>query len=143
MRLKHPRVLALKKLAPEKQAGLAMASAQTLAWMEQCRKWVPDASLRNQISKRVMMAIIVSGIIKRGYSPAQLSALARVGSKLRDCDIFVLRVRGAIAEILAGLASAISRDEATQTALKKLVKSVLERPNAAPATRAAQKLKQT
>src|SRR5215468_2639292 len=48
---KHPRVMALKKLDSAQRASIAAASAQGLAWMEDCRQWVQDHSLRNQIAK--------------------------------------------------------------------------------------------
>ena len=100
---KHPQVAALKKLDSAQRAGVAAAAAQGLAWMEDCRQWVQDHNLRNQIAKRVMTAILVSvGRIKRGYTAAQLAALAQIGASLRDTDVFVVRSRQAIDEILAG-----------------------------------------
>jgi hypothetical protein len=97
---KHPRILALKSLDPIQRASIAAASAQGLAWMEDCREWIQDHSLRNQIAKRIMVAILYSvGRIKRGYTPTQLTALAKIGKSLQDMDIFVIRARDTINEI--------------------------------------------
>jgi hypothetical protein len=69
--------------------------------MEDCRPWVADTTLRNQIAKRVMTAILYSiGRIKRGYTAAQLSALTQIGTSLQDMDIFVVRARDTIYEIV-------------------------------------------
>ncbi len=100
---KHPKVIELKNLNPEYRAGIAVAAAQGLAWMENCRPWVKDTTLRNQIAKRVMTAILFSiGRIKKGYSTAQLTALSQIGSSLEDMDLFVIRAREAIDEIVSG-----------------------------------------
>ena len=104
---KHPRVTALKKLSFAERASIACAASQGLAWMEDCRKWVEDYTLRNQIAKRVMLAVLVSiGRMKRGYTAAQLTALARIGSSLKDMDIFVVRAREVIDEIVCNKSSA-------------------------------------
>lgn len=99
---KHPRVVALKKLDSSQRASVAAAAAQGLAWMEDCRQWIQDSTLRNQIAKRVMTAVLVSvGSIGRGYTAAQLTALAQIGASLQDMDVFVVRARRAITEIVA------------------------------------------
>jgi len=104
---KHPRVAALKKLDAVDRASFAVAAAQGLAWMEDCRQWVQDHTLRNQITKRIMLAILVSvGRIKRGYTAAQLAALERIGASLEDRDIFVVRAREVIDEIVCNKAAA-------------------------------------
>ena len=104
---RHPRVAALKKLDFVARAGIAAAAAQGLAWMEDCRPWVQDHTLRNQIAKRVMLAILVSvGRIKRGYTAGQLAALAKIGAALEDGDIFVMRAREVIDEIVCNKAAA-------------------------------------
>lgn len=139
--IKHPRVIALTKLESVQRASIAVAAAQGLAWMEDCRKWVQDATLRNQIAKRVMTGIIVGiGRIKKDYSSAQLSALVRIGVSLRDNDVFVLRSRGAIAEILAGSLSNLPHDEVTLKALRRFLDVIAESPNAAPVFKAMDKL---
>jgi hypothetical protein len=98
---KHPKVIALKKTDSQQRAAIAAAAAQGLAWMEDCRPWVADTTLRNQIAKRVMTAILYSiGRIKRGYTAAQLSALTQIGTSLQDMDIFVVRARDTIYEIV-------------------------------------------
>ena len=104
---KHPRVAALKKLDFVERASIATAAAQGLAWMEDCRQWVQDHTLRNQIAKRVMLAVLVSvGRIKRGYTTEQLAALAKIGTALEDMDIFVVRAREVIDEIACNKAAA-------------------------------------
>jgi hypothetical protein len=104
---KHPLVTALKKLDLAKRASIACAASQGLAWMEDCREWVQDHTLRNQIAKRVMLAVLVSvGRNKKGYTAAQLAALARIRSSLEDMDIFVVRAREVIDEIVCNEAAA-------------------------------------
>jgi hypothetical protein len=138
---KHPAVISLGKLEPDRRAGLGAAAAQGLAWMEDCRPWVPDATLRNQIAKRVMAAIVVSvGRVKTGYTPAQLDALLRMGTSLKDNDVFVLRARGAIAEILAGNLGHLPKDKGTSTVMENFLDVICGSPNAAPVFKAVEKL---
>ncbi|MEY2466951.1 MAG: hypothetical protein QOD03_1472 [Verrucomicrobiota bacterium] len=140
---KHPRVVELSKLDSEQRAGISSAAAQGLAWYEQCedQNWLQDHSLRNQINKRVMTAIIVAvGRIKKGYTQSQLAALARVGISLQTSDTFALRARGAIVEILAGNFINLPRDEDTLTALRSLLDRIASQPNAAPVFQAMDKL---
>jgi len=125
---KHPRVVALAGLAPQRRAGIAAASAQSLAWMEQCRNWVQDHTLRNQIAKRVFTGILVTVGRVKGYSDSELAALARIGAALKDMDLFVIRARGAIIEILAANATQIPSDKQTQIALKRLVDFTADYP---------------
>ena len=138
---KHPRVVALTKLEFEQRAAVAAAAFQGLAWMEDCRQWVRDATLRNQIAKRVMTGVGVAvGRIKKGYTAAQLGALVRIGASLKDNDVFVLRSRGAIAEILAASSSSIPRDSETMVEIARFLDSIAERSNAAPVFKAMDKL---
>ena len=138
---KHPLVAALGKSDFQDRAGISAAAAQGLVWMEECRQWVQDVTLRNQIAKRVMTAIVVSvGRIKRGYSPAQLAALVRIGASLKDNDVFVVRTRGAIAEILAGSFSSIPRDEGTLLVMRQFLDRVADCSNAVPVFKAMDKL---
>jgi hypothetical protein len=138
---KHPAVIALSKLEHDRRAGLAAAALQGLAWMEDCRRWVSDATLRNQIAKRVMAAIVISvGRVKTGYTPAQLDALLRIGTSLKGNDVFVLRSRGAVAEILAGNVSHLPSDKGTLTVMGRFLDIVCASPNAAPVFKAVEKL---
>ena len=140
---KHPRVLALVDLSETERAGIALVSVQTLAWMEQCRKWVQDHSLRNQIAKRVLTGILVTaGRIKSGYSDLQLAALAQIGVTLHDMDLCVIRARGAIAEILTANAAKIPTDKKTRDALKHFVDFTADYPaNPQPVLKAIAKLR--
>jgi hypothetical protein len=138
---KHPQVLALTKLRPEQRAAIAAAAFQGLAWMEDCRQWVQDATLRNQIAKRVMTGIVVAvGRTKKGYSCSQLGALVRIGSSSRDNDMFVLRSRGAIAEILAASLESLPRDDQTIAGMRNFLDKIAAYPNAAPVFQSIEKL---
>ena len=138
---KHPSVVALTKLDAGQRASIAAAAAQGLLWMQECRKWVLDTWLRNQIGIRVMTGIIVAvGRIKQGYSPPQLGALARIGASLETKDHFILRSRGAIVEILAGSLNSLPRDTGTLSALRRLLDTVADAPNAVPVFNAMDKL---
>jgi hypothetical protein len=54
-----------------------------------------------------MLAVLVSvGRNKKGYTAAQLAALARIRSSLEDMDIFVVRAREVIDEIVCNEAAA-------------------------------------
>jgi len=65
-----------------------------LAYSAGCAAKTAEATLRNQIAKRVMLAVLVSvGHIKRGYTAPQLAALAQMGASLQDMDIFAVRAR--------------------------------------------------
>jgi hypothetical protein len=88
-----------------------------------------------------MGAIVVSvGRIKTGYAPGLLAALLRMGVSFEGRDEIGLRVRGAIAEILAGNANVLPRDQETLGALRRFLESIAERPNAAPVFKAMDKL---
>ena len=138
---KHPQVVALGKLTSDQRAAITVAALQGLAWMEDCRPWVTDSTLRNQIAKRVMAGIVTAvGRIKKAYSPAQLGALAQIGASLDDSDLFVLRSRGAIAEILAGNLESIPRDPNTISAINTFLERIADQPNAAPIFNAMDKL---
>jgi len=139
---KHPRVVALTKSDSQHRAGIATAAAQGLAWYEACNKWVQDHSLRNQIAKRVMTAIlVVAGRVREGYSTAQLAAVARLGASMRGMDLFEIRARGAILEILAANIAGLARDKSTLTAIRKLVSFAAEYPaNPQPVLKAIEKL---
>ena len=139
---KHPSVIALTKLDSEQRAGVATAAAQGLAWMDDCGQWAKDTTLRNQIARRVMTAILVAvGRIKKGYESGQLAGLTRIGVSLQASDGFVLRARGAIVEILAGNISNFPRDKGTCKVLGELLDIIVARPNAQPALNAVDKLK--
>jgi hypothetical protein len=138
---KHPQVVALTKLAPEQRTAIAAAAFQGLAWMEDCRQWVRDGTLRNQIAKRVMTGVVVAiPRTKKGYSSSQLAALVRIGASLRDDDLFVLRSRGAIAEILAANVASIPRDEETMAGMRNFLDKIAAHPNAAPVFQSMEKL---
>jgi hypothetical protein len=138
---KHPSVVALTKLNALNRASVAAAAAQGLAWMQECKKWVSETRLRNQIAIRVMTGIIVAvGRIKKGYSPAQLAALARIATSLESADHFILRSRGAIVEILAGNLNCLPRDEGTISAMRGLLDTIAAYPNAVPVFDAMDKL---
>jgi hypothetical protein len=141
---KHPSVIALTKLEFERRASITSAAAQGLVWMDVCGQWVHDTTLRNQIAKRVMTAILVAvGRIKRGYSSAQLAALTRLGVVLRESDGFALRARGAIVEIIAGNIPQLPHDNETLTVLRQLLDVIGARSiaHAQPTLKAADKLK--
>jgi hypothetical protein len=120
--LKHPRVIALAKLEPSQRAAIAVAAAQGLVWMDQCRQWVQRNTPKESIALRVMAAVLlVVGRVRNGYSAPQLAALARIGASSQDMDLVVISARGAIAEIMAVNTLQIPRDKETRIALKQFL----------------------
>jgi hypothetical protein len=118
---KHPLVAAIAQEPPSTRFGIALASGQGLRRMEDCRDWVQDHSLRNQIAKRVMTGILVVAAQRKTVGPMdRLAALAIVGSLMRDRDVFVIRAQGAIAEILASQINCIPHDPETLQAVQAL-----------------------
>jgi hypothetical protein len=139
---KHARVMALAKLDPAARAGVAAAAAQGLAWIEACQPWARDSTLRNQVAIRVMAAVlVVAGRVRKGYEPEQLAGLARIGAGMRWCDLFYIRARGAIIEILAANAAACPRDPATLDALRQLLEVAESHANPAPVIKAMASLR--
>jgi hypothetical protein len=138
---KHPKIIALLKLNYEKRASISAAAAQGLAWMQECSAWCRETTLRNQIALRVMAGVLVGvGRIKKGYSSAQLGALLRIGASLKDNDNFILRARGAIAEILAGSFGILPSDVKTLALMKQFLDVIAAGPNAASVFKAMEKL---
>ena len=119
---KHPRVIALSQTDAAKRSQVALAAAQALAWMEECRKWCQDANLRTQIQKRVMAAALALIAEKKTiYTPIELSVLTQIGASLKDRDAFVLGALGGIVEIIAKHAKDLPRDAKTLEACKRLL----------------------
>jgi hypothetical protein len=119
---KHPRIISLVKSHEEARSHLALAAAQTLVWMEDCRKLCHDANLRTQIQKRVVAAtlMLIAGQ-KSIYTASELSVQAQLGASLKDRDVFVLGSVAAIVEIVAKHAKELPRTSGTIAACRQLL----------------------
>lgn len=119
---KHPRVISLVKSHEVTPSQLALAAAQTLVWMEDCRHLCHDANLRTQIQKRVVAATLMLFAEKKSvYRASELSVLAQLGASLKDRDVFVLGSIAAIVEIVAKHVKELPRTPETIAACKHLI----------------------
>jgi hypothetical protein len=121
----HPSVLKLAELTGEQQAGISAAALQGLAWFEKCLPLKRDTFLRNQVALRVLVAVLmVIGVKARGYSPAQLAAIAALAAPMRGTGHFDLHAHDAVVKLLAANVKQLPRNETTRADVRML----LDRP---------------